>query len=158
MVSARIQASVFVGTSLDGFIARPDGTFDFLPETPEPHGFDEFYASVDALLMGRKTYETALAFGAWPYGRTPVFVLSGRALALAPAGAVVEQVSGAPEEIMARLTARGIRHVYVDGGRTVQTFARASSIGSPSRASRSSSAPASRSSAPSAATSACGTS
>ena len=54
-----MKASVFVGTSLDGFIARPDGAFDFLPtDGGEPHGYDEFMATVDALVMGRKTYET----------------------------------------------------------------------------------------------------
>ena len=52
-MSARIRASVFVGASVDGFIARPDGAFDFLPDSPEPHGYVEFFASVDALLMGR---------------------------------------------------------------------------------------------------------
>ena len=127
-MSARVRASVFVGASLDGFIARPNGAFDFLPDNPEPHGFDEFYASVDALLMGRKTYETALAFGSWPYGKKSVFVLSSHPLAPAPKGAVIEHVSGAPEEIMAQLEARGIQHVYVDGGQTVQTFLRAGLI------------------------------
>ena len=52
---ARARTSVFVGASLDGFIARLDGSFDFLPETPEPHGYDEFFATVDAMVMGRKT-------------------------------------------------------------------------------------------------------
>ena len=127
-MSARIRASVFVGASLDGFIARPNGAFDFLPDDPEPHGFDEFYATVDALLMGRKTYETALAFGSWPYAKKPVYVLSSHPLAPAPTGAVIEHVSGAPEEIMAQLAGRGIQHVYVDGGQTVQTFLRAGLI------------------------------
>jgi len=127
-MSARVRASVFVGTSLDGFIARPNGAFDFLPDAPEPHGYEEFFATVDALVMGRKTYETALAFGSWPYGRKPVFVLSGRPLAPAPEGAVVERVSGTPEAIMAELATRGIQHAYVDGGQTVQTFLRAGLI------------------------------
>jgi len=127
-MTAGIRASVFVGTSLDGFIARPSGAFDFLPEDPEPHGYDEFFATVDAMVIGRKTYETALAFGAWPYGHKPVFVLSTRPLAPAPAGAVVEHVSGAPQEIMAQLAQRGIHHVYVDGGQTVQAFLRAGLI------------------------------
>lgn len=55
-----MRASAFVGASVDGFIARPDGTFDFLDAgggEPEPHGFEEFLASVDVLLMGRNTYE-----------------------------------------------------------------------------------------------------
>ena len=124
----RTRASVFVGMSLDGYIARPDGAFDFLPDDPEPHGYEEFFASVDALLMGRKTYETALGFGGWPYGKKPVFVLSSRPLPPVPAGAVIEHVSGTPQEVMAQLAARGIGHVYVDGGQTVQQFLRAGLI------------------------------
>ena len=127
-MTSRVRASVFVGTSLDGFIARPNGNFDFLPENPEPHGFDEFFASVDALLIGRKTYETALGFGAWPYGTKPVFVLSSRPLAPAPASAAVHHAAGTPKQIMAQLAQRGVRHVYVDGGQTVQSFLRAGMI------------------------------
>jgi dihydrofolate reductase len=123
-----MKASVFVGASLDGFIARPDGAFDFLPEAPEPHGYDEFFATVDALLIGRKTYETVLGFGAWPYGTRPVFVLSTRPLAPPPADAVVEHLSGTPDEIMGQLARRGFHHVYVDGGQTVQGFLRAGLI------------------------------
>jgi len=127
-MSPRVRASVFVGASLDGFIARPNGTFDFLPDDPEPHGFEEFFASVDALVVGRKTYETALAFSSWPYGNKPVFALSSRPLPPAPAGAVVEHLSGTPNEIVAGLAGRGIQHIYVDGGRTVQEFLRAGLI------------------------------
>ena len=54
-----------------GSLRGPDGAFDFLPtDGGEPHGYDEFFASVDALVMGRKTFETVLAFPAWPYGRS----------------------------------------------------------------------------------------
>jgi dihydrofolate reductase len=61
-----VRASVFVGTSLDGFIARANGDFDFLPPGGgEPHGYDEFMATVDALVMGRKTFETVLRFDTW---------------------------------------------------------------------------------------------
>jgi dihydrofolate reductase len=123
-----MRASVFVGASLDGFIARPNGAFDFLPDSPEPHGYEEFYASVDALVLGRNTYETALGFGQWPYGPKPVFVLSHRPLPPVPEGAVVEQVSGSPQEIVAHLSKRGIEHAYVDGGQTVQQFLRAGLI------------------------------
>jgi dihydrofolate reductase len=123
-----VKASVFIGTSLDGFIARPDGTFDFLPDNPEPHGFEEFIASVDALVMGRNTYEVVLKFDGWPYGSKPVFVLSTRPLPPAPAGAIVEHLNGAPEMIVAQLSARGIGHVYVDGGDTIQRFLRAGLI------------------------------
>lgn len=120
---------MFVGISVDGFIARSDGSFDFLDAGGnEPHGFEEFWASVDALVMGRKTYETALSFGTWPYGRKPVFVLSTQPLASAPRGAVVEHVSGDPRAIVAQLEARGIQHAYVDGGLTIQRFLEAGLI------------------------------
>ncbi len=124
-----MKASVFVGTSVDGFIARPNGDLDFLPPGGgEPHGYAEFMDSVDALVIGRKTYETVLPFDTWPYGEKPVFVLSTRALAPAPTGAIVEHMSGEPPEIVSRLEARGIGHVYVDGGITIQRFLRAGMI------------------------------
>ena len=118
-----MQASVFVGTSLDGFIARENGDLDLLPPGGgEPHGYDEFMATVDALVIGRTTFETVLTFGAWPYGEKLVFVLSTRPLAPAPDGALVERMSGPPADIVSRLAARGIRHAYVDGGITIQRF------------------------------------
>jgi dihydrofolate reductase len=121
-----MKVSVFVGTSVDGFMARPDGGLDFLPPGGgEPHGYNEFIATVDALVIGRKTYETVLAFDEWPYGDKLVVVLSSRALASAPPGAKVERMSGAPTEIASQLAARGIQHVYVDGGLTIQEFLRA---------------------------------
>jgi dihydrofolate reductase len=124
-----VNASVFIGTSLDGFIARPHGEFDFLPAGGgEPHGYAEFMATVDALVLGRNTFETVLAFDEWPYGDKPVFVLSTRPLAPAPAGALVERLSGEPAQVVARLDERGIRHIYVDGGITIQRFLRAGLI------------------------------
>jgi dihydrofolate reductase len=121
-----VKASVFVGTSLDGFIARADGAFDFLPSGGgEPHGYDEFMATVDALVIGRKTYETVLALEAWPYGAKPTFVLSTHPLAPAPVGAAVERMSCSPAEVVAQLVDRGIQHVYVDGGITIQQFLQA---------------------------------
>jgi dihydrofolate reductase len=106
-MGATLRASVFVGTSLDGFMARVDGAFDFLPPGGgEPHGYDEFMASVDALLIGRNTYETVLRFGTWPYGDKPVFVLSDRQIASLPIGAVVERMCGSAAEIAAQLKAR----------------------------------------------------
>jgi len=124
-----VKASVFIGTSLDGFIARANGDLDFLPpDGGEPHGYDEFMATVDALVIGRKTFETVLTFGAWPYGEKPVFVLSTRPLAPTPLGAVVERMSGAPADIVSQLAARGIRHIYVDGGITIQRFLQAGLI------------------------------
>ena len=123
-------ASVFIGTSVDGFIARPDGGLDFLPaDGGEPHGYDEFFASIDALVIGRKTYETVKAFPEWPYGGKRVIVLSTRPLEFPkPSGANVEQMSGDPAEIVRKLEANGLRHVYVDGGVTIQQFLRAGLI------------------------------
>lgn len=124
-----MRASVFIGTSVDGFIARLNGELDFLPPGGgEPHGYEEFLESVDALVIGRKTYETVLAFETWPYDGKPVFVLSTSAIAPAPIGAVVERFSGDPERIMSELEARGISHVYVDGGLTIQRFLKAGLI------------------------------
>jgi dihydrofolate reductase len=124
------MVSVFVGTSVDGFIARPNGDLDFLPEGGgEPHGYDEFMASVDALVIGRKTYETVLAFEAWPYGDKRVVVLSSRPIDLSAAGkGVVEQMDGPPAEIVAQLAASGAHNLYVDGGKTIQGFLRAGLI------------------------------
>ena len=124
-----MKASVFVGTSVDGFIARSDGALDFLPPGGgEPHGYEEFMATVDALVVGRKTYETVLAFDVWPYGKKPTFVLSTHSLLPAPAAAVVERLSGSPADIVSQLSARGIQHIYVDGGVTIQGFLRAGLI------------------------------
>src|SRR5213596_1263598 len=124
-----MTASVFIGTSVDGFIARPNGELDFLPEGGEPHGYDEFIASVDAIVIGRKTFETVLAFQAWPYGDKRVVVLSSRPVDFsAVRGGVVEQMAGPPAEIVSQLAASGIKHLYVDGGVTIQGFLRAGLI------------------------------
>ncbi|HZD77245.1 MAG TPA: dihydrofolate reductase family protein [Acidobacteriaceae bacterium] len=125
-----MMASVFVGTSLDGFIARPNGDFDFLPpDGGEPHGYDEFIATVDAIVMGRKTFETVLTLGAWPYGDKRVVVLSSRPVDLSAAvGAVVEQMAGPPAQIVSQLARSGVQHIYVDGGITIQQFLRAGLI------------------------------
>lgn len=120
-------ASTFVGTSVDGFIARFNGDFDFLPPGGgEEHGYTEFFASVDALVIGRGTFEKVLEFETWPYGKKPVVALSSRPLDLSLVrGGVVEQMAGEPASIVARLESRGIRHIYVDGGITIQRFLRA---------------------------------
>ena len=124
-----MTVSVFVGVSVDGFLARPNGDLDFLPVGGgEPHGYDEFIASVDALVIGRNTFEKVLTFEAWPYGDKRVVVLSHRPIDLSPvrgAAVVVEPMSGPPAEIVSQLAASGARHLYVDGGITIQEFLRA---------------------------------
>jgi dihydrofolate reductase len=125
-----MTVSVFVGTSLDGFIARRNGDFDFLPTGGgEPHGYKEFIASVDALVIGRKTFEKVLTLEAWPYADKRVVVLSSRPVDMtAVRGGVVEQMAGPPAEIVSRLAASGAHHLYVDGGVTIQRFLQAGLI------------------------------
>jgi dihydrofolate reductase len=124
-----MRASVFIATSLDGFIARPDGALDWLPVNAEPHGYDEFIATVDAIVIGRKTFETVLSFGGWFYGSRPVVVLSTTLSEVrVPDGAVCDVMAGSPREIVERLAARGMKHLYIDGGVTVQGFLRAGLI------------------------------
>jgi dihydrofolate reductase len=127
-----IKCSVFIATSLDGFIARSNGDIGWLTEggaANEDYGYKEFFDSVDALVMGRNTYEFVLTFDAWPYADKKVVVLSHRPqnVACHPSGNI-EITSGAPAEVVQRLSETGARHAYVDGGKTVQGFLRAGLI------------------------------
>jgi len=119
-----MKLSVFCGVSVDGFLARPDHSLDFLDTgEQEPHGFEEFYDSVDVVVIGRKTFEVVLTFGKWFYGKKQVVVLSSRPLDFSTIeGGVVEQMSGEPSEILGRLNARDFKHAYIDGGNTIQRF------------------------------------
>lgn len=115
--------------SLDGFIARPDGGIDWLSDpterADEDYGFAEFMATVDALVMGRNTFELLLTFGVWPYGSTPLYVLS-RTLKAVPEHVKdkAEVTSLAPLPLLEELARRGHQRIYVDGGKTVQSFLR----------------------------------
>ena len=122
------QVSVYIAVSVDGFIARQDGGLDWLPrggEDGEDYGYHAFMDSIDAMLMGRKTFETVLSFGEWPYGDTPVTVLS-RTLTSADIPLelreTVSVTGGAPTDVLAELAEAGVRHVYLDGGKTIQGF------------------------------------
>lgn len=127
-----MKTSVFVGVSVDGFLARPGGELDFLDSGgDEPHGYDEFIATVDTIVIGRKTFETVLGFDSWPYGEKPIVILSGQPVDLSEAirrGGRVEQMGGPPADVAARLAGRGARHVYLDGGITIQGFLRANLV------------------------------
>jgi len=125
-----MTASVFVGASVDGFIARADGGLDWLPAGGgEPHGYEEFMASVDAIVIGRNTFEIVLGFDPWPYGDKRVVVLSSRPLDLSMVrGGRVEQRAGDPATIIAELAADGAPNLYIDGGITIQRFLRAGVI------------------------------
>lgn len=117
---ARPRVSAFLGASLDGFIAEVDGGLAFLkPFEQEDNGYRAFYGTVDTLLMGRKTYETVLGFGAWPFSDRRVAVLSRN-----PMTPRFNELflAGEPETVLEALATRGARHVYVDGGQAVTQF------------------------------------
>jgi dihydrofolate reductase len=116
---------VFIGVSVDGFIARPDGDLKWLTERDLPFeetGYSEFMAGIDALIIGRTTYETVLAMDEWFYTK-PVFVLS---TTLAPSDITRDDVSVYPDidSIVEAFTAAGHKNAYVDGGATIQNFLR----------------------------------
>ncbi len=125
-----MRVSVFIAASLDGFIAREDGSIDWLsPEEVHPsdgdYGYQAFFASVDAIVMGRNTFDLVLTFGDWPYGETPVFVLSSGEVEIpAKLNATVTCISASPGEVLRQLSTKGYEHLYVDGGRTIQGFLR----------------------------------
>ena len=120
-----MKLSVFCGVSVDGFLARPDDGLDFLDAGgQEPHGFTEFLASVDVVVIGRRTFEVVVKLGGLSlYGNGHVVVLSRRPLDFSSVkGAAVEQMSGEPAEIAKQLESRGLKHAYIDGGITIQRF------------------------------------
>lgn len=123
------KVSIFVAASLDGFIARPDDDLDWLPgggqteDDDEDYGYGEFIRSVDTLVMGRRTFEKVLTFGDWPYGDRRVEVLSTGSPAIPDILADTVRVSHLfPGELLHRLGEEGAEHIYVDGGKTIQSF------------------------------------
>jgi dihydrofolate reductase len=125
----RCTSCVFIATSLDGYIARLDGSIDWLDHANtyvppgEDCGYARFMASVDALVMGRNTFEQVLSFDTWPYADKPAIVLSTQWSALpASVPPTVTLSRESPPQLLARLAAQGMRRVYVDGGVTIQRF------------------------------------
>ena len=129
-----IRCSVFIAISLDGFIARRNGDIDWLTDTgdgngSEDHGYKEFIDSVDTLVMGRNTYELALTFKEWPYaGKKLVVLTSGSPNVPDNLSGGVEIMSCSPAELVHQLSENGARHLYVDGGKTIQGFLNAGLI------------------------------
>ncbi|HVY31882.1 MAG TPA: dihydrofolate reductase family protein [Polyangiaceae bacterium] len=118
----RPRCSVFIATSIDGYIARPDGTFDFLSivERPgEDYGFADFFATVDALVIGRNTYETALSFPEWPYAGKRCIVLTHRET---PTAHGEQFFAGEPAALVDQLALAGAQRLYVDGGAVIRQF------------------------------------
>jgi dihydrofolate reductase len=120
------KVSVFIGTSLDGFIARTNGDLDWMRgpggRDDVDYGYNSFVARIDAIVMGRKTFKKVLTFETWPYQK-PVIVLTHGPLRIpARLRNRVETMSGSPKHIVDRLTKRGLYRLYVDGGQTIQGF------------------------------------
>jgi dihydrofolate reductase len=115
--SSRMQVSVFIATSLGGFIARKNGDIDWLPGTStateeEDYGYQAFFESVDAIAMGHTPYELVSTLDEWPYGDKPVIVLSHHPIKLATDLMDRVEVLSAPlAEVHRRLSTRGIRHL-----------------------------------------------
>lgn len=118
---------VYIGTSLDGYIADKEGKIDYLDTIPPPEdsdmGWGNFMQGVDALVMGRTTFETVCGFDIeWPY-KKHVFVLSN-SLSEIPEKfrEHASLVKGPLTEVLAQIHAQGHHHLYIDGGRTIQSF------------------------------------
>ena len=126
-----IKASVFIATSLDGFIARSNGDLDWLTgaesaSTEQDYGYQEFMDTVDTIVVGRNTFELVLTFDTWPYSGKKVVVLSSKPRAVPPHLVdSVEWLSLPPQDLVERLASQGATHLYVDGGKTIQGFLRA---------------------------------
>ncbi|MDH5796123.1 MAG: dihydrofolate reductase family protein [Anaplasmataceae bacterium] len=123
-----MKISAYIAVSLDGFIARDDHSIDWLPKpdlnSNEDYGFDDFFSSVDALVMGRNTYEIVVNSGyQWPYKEKKVFVLTNRNIEIADnIKEYVFSISGTPNEIINNLQQNNIQHIYIDGGKVIQSF------------------------------------
>ena len=121
-----MATTVYIACSLDGFIARKDGSIDWLMDIPNPensdYGFSDFMGRIDGIIMGRNTFETVVSFGQWPYTK-PVYVLSSTLKEVTPdLRDKAEVVQGDLPGIIASLKSKGIKHLYIDGGRTIQSF------------------------------------
>lgn len=119
--------SVFIATSLDGYIADKNGGIDWLHAIPNPNnddmGFVDFMNKVDALVMGRTTFETVCSFDIdWPYSK-PVFVLSNKLNEIPEAYRdKAFLVKGTLTEILKEIHEKGFNKLYIDGGTTIRSF------------------------------------
>lgn len=121
-MTARPKVSVYIATSIDGYIARNDGNLDWLHyghTGDEDYGFKKFINSIDALILGRKTYEVVSAFDEWPYKGKRVIVLSNT---LNEVRKEAELFSGRLTDLLSKLHNENVSHVWVDGGITASKF------------------------------------
>jgi dihydrofolate reductase len=118
----RPRCSVFIAVSVDGYIAREDGAIDWLAAVQQPaedYGYQQFFDSVDALVVGRKTYDFARELEPWPYAGKRCIVFTHRPVASRNSE---EHFAGSPESLVEQLGRDGVRRVYVDGGKVIQQF------------------------------------
>ena len=121
-----ITCAAFLGVSMDGFIAGPDGDLAWLDATPNPTGSDmgynDFISSVDAIVMGRGTFDTVLGFdGDWPY-TIPVVVMSTSRTEVPISATNTQLTSLPPADLVSELEGRGMSKLYIDGGAVVTSF------------------------------------
>lgn len=120
--TGRPQISIYIAMSIDGFIARRDGSIDWLEyghTGDEDYGFKAFFSSIDTLILGRKTYEVVSSFAEWPYSGKRVIVLSN---SLRSVREEAEVFCGPLEMLVSKLRSEGVEHVWIDGGVTVSQF------------------------------------
>jgi dihydrofolate reductase len=116
------QLSVFIATSLDGYIATPNGSLDWLENAGSPdedYGWEAFLAGIDALAMGRGTWDHISHLDELPFGDRPVYVFTHRSLVDRPG---VHAWSMSPREALGVWEERGHERVYVDGGQLISAF------------------------------------
>lgn len=122
-----MKTFVYIGTSLDGFIAERDGNLDWLEKFANQEvtrGYGEFIKNIDAIVIGRGTYEKVLTFPSWPYEKA-VFVLSSTLKSLPDSlRGKATIVSMQPRPLLQFLAKEGFSNIYVDGGKVIQAFLR----------------------------------
>lgn len=121
-----MKNSIYIATTIDGYIASSDGGLDWLMNIPNPdnsdYGFNNFMSTVDAIVMGKNTFEKVLSFGEWPYSKR-VFVLSNTLKKIPEhLSNKSEIVHGTIPDILSNLNNRSFSNLYIDGGKTIQSF------------------------------------
>lgn len=123
-----MKLSGFLALTPDGYIAGKDGSIDYLDrfqDGTEDAGYGQYFLSIDAILMGRETFETVCKFPEWPYSPKPVYVLSTREVHIPERlSERAFKIKGKPEEVIQKLIDYGYEHIYVDGGKTISSFIR----------------------------------
>ncbi|WP_458720347.1 dihydrofolate reductase family protein [Candidatus Nitrosocosmicus sp. R] len=125
-----VKVSIFIGTSLDGFIARENGDIDWLDDAnkkvtlDENFGFKSFLESVDQIIMGRKTFEQVMTFDKWPYNNTKMIVLTSKNVEIPEKlkETVTTSNMSSPKQLVKELSYQSVNHIYVDGGMVIQDF------------------------------------